>query len=411
MSLEWRVAIRYFRAAGLQSVLMVAGVAVGVTVFVFIASLIGGLQEQIIQNTIGSISQVTLEARDKPPRTPQQLRTPVHPGMQYVTRIEKYGVLEARISNWQPVIHQLDGDPALTAVAPTVLGAGFATRGQLTEPITFHGIEPSRENGIIDLRKDMVAGSLNVSGQHCVIGTELADNLGVGVGDKVITLSSKNRRMTFTVAGIFDAGIVDVNQRSFYVSLSNAQRILNLVGYISAVETKLRNIFDANSVADHLAASTGLKTRSWMRQNAQLLSALQAQSGSSAMIEAFTMLSVAFGIASVLVVSVVQRSREIGILRSMGIRGRSVTLIFLYQGIVVGVVGSIVGSIAGTLLIFGLLRLPGNTASGSHLFPAQWQFAYVAQASITAIVVCIGAGIAPARRAAALDPTEVIRYG
>ncbi len=411
MSLEWRIALRYFKAAGLQSVLMVAGVAVGVTVFVFIASLIGGLQQEIIQNTIGSISQVTLQARDTPPRTPQELGSEDKPGLAYVTRVEKYGVLEARISNWQPVVKQLDNDPDLIAVAPTVLGAGFATRGQLTQPVTFHGIVPNRENGIINLRKDMVEGSLNVTGQHCVIGTELASDLGVGVGDKVITLSSKNQRMTFTVAGIFDAGIVDVNERSFYISLTNAQHILNLVGYISAVETKLRHIFSANLVADHLAASTGLKTRSWMRQNAQLLSALQAQSGSSAMIEAFTMLSVAFGIASVLVVSVVQRSREIGILRSMGLRGRSVTLVFLYQGIVVGAVGSVAGSIVGTLLIFGLLQLPGNTASGSHLFPAQWQFQYVVQASLTAVIVCICAGIAPARRAAALDPTEVIRYG
>ncbi len=411
MSLEWRIALRYFKSAGLQSILMVAGVAVGVTVFVFIASLIGGLQQEIIQNTIGSISQVTLEARDTPPRTPQQLQQVAVPGAAYVTKVEKYGVLEARISNWQPVITQLDRDSALAAVAPTVLGAGFASRGQLTEPVTFHGIIPDRENRIIDLRKDMVAGRLDVSGQHCVIGTELADNLGVGLGDKIITLSSKNRSMTFTVAGIFDAGIVDVNQRSFYVSLTNAQHLLNLVGYISAVETKLHRIFDANSVADHLAASTGLKTRSWMRQNAQLLSALQAQTGSSSMIKAFTMLSVAFGIASVLVVSVVQRSREIGILRSMGLRGRSVTLVFLYQGVVVGAIGSLAGSIMGSLLILGLLQLPGNTGSGTHLFPAQWEFQYVVQASVTAVAVCVLAGIAPARRAAALNPTEVIRYG
>jgi lipoprotein-releasing system permease protein len=148
-----------------------------------------------------------------------------------------------------------------------------------------------------------------------------------------------------------------------------------------------------------------------MRQNAQLLSALQAQTGSSSMIKAFTMLSVAFGIASVLVVSVVQRSREIGILRSMGLRGRSVTLIFLYQGVVVGAIGSLAGSIMGTLLILGLLQLPGNTGSGTHLFPAQWEFQYVVQASVTAVAVCVVAGIAPARRAAALNPTEVIRYG
>jgi lipoprotein-releasing system permease protein len=411
MSFEWKVATRYFITGGMQSVLTVLGVAVGVTVFVFIASLIGGLQKGLIQRTIGSLSQVTIEPQPNDPKTLADLMTEP-PGSLSLTRVEKMGQREARIDNWKPLVALLDREPGVTAVSPVVSGAGFAIRGSQTRPITFRGCDAERNSRIIDLQNRMVAGRYDLSGQNCVIGIELAKDLGIGLRGKIRTQSSKNRELTFTVAGIFDAGNADVNRRSFYISLTNAQRLLDLVGYITAIETKVADVFEANTIADRIAAKTGLDVKSWMRQNVELLGALQAQSGSRDMIKAFTMVSVAFGIASVLIVSVVQKSREIGILKSMGARTRSILLIFLFQGLFVGALGSLLGCALGAGLVWLILQIPGtNPAQAGRLFPAELEWSYLVQAFVTSVVIGILAGVAPARRAAKLDPVEVIRYG
>lgn len=412
MRFELKVAIRYFRSGGLQSVLTVLGVAVGVAVFVFIASLIGGLQESLIQKVIGSISHVTLEAKERDPRTYDQMQGSPKQGELNLTRVEKYGQREAKIAEWKPLVNLLDREPGLAAVSPLTAGSAFATRGNQIKPVTLRGVEPDRANRIVNLRKNMVQGRFEVGGDSCVIGVELAKDLGVGLKDKIRTRSSKNRERTFTVEGIFDVGILELNQRSFYISLSNAQRMLDLVGYITSIEMQVSNVFQANDIADRIAAKTGLETKSWMRQNKEFLGALQAQTGSSTLIKVFVMVSVAFGIASVLVVSVVQKAKEIGILKSMGARTRSIMLIFLMQGLFVGAFGSLVGSGVSALMIWGLLQVPGtNPAQTGTLFPVHLQPIYLIQAGAASMIIGTLAGMAPARRAAKLDPIEVIRYG
>jgi lipoprotein-releasing system permease protein len=412
---EIKVAIRYFKAGGMQSVLTIMGVAVGVVVFIFIASLIGGLEKAIVNSTIGSISQVTLEAKDRDPRTLAEIASAA-PGTLsaglIVSRLDKGNERESKIDNWQPLIALLDREPGVTVVSPSVSGPGFALRGSLIKPITFRGIVPERSLGIIDLQEDLVTGRYDVSGQNCVIGAELAKDLGAGLHDKIRTRSGKGRELVFTIAGIFRAGVKEINERSLYLSLTNAQRLLDLVGYLTAVEMKIDDVFQANAIADRLAPKTGLKASSWMRDNKDILAALNGQSGTSLLIKIFVMISVAFGIASVLIVTVVQKSREIGILKSMGARTRSITLIFLLQGLFVGLIGSLVGCVLGSGLVWLILLIPGEGGlAKGKLFPAELELAYLWQAFAVSVLIGMAAGIAPARRAAQLDPVEVIRYG
>jgi lipoprotein-releasing system permease protein len=149
-----------------------------------------------------------------------------------------------------------------------------------------------------------------------------------------------------------------------------------------------------------------------MRDNKDILAALNGQEGTSLLIKIFVMVSVAFGIASVLIVTVVQKSREIGILKSMGARTRSITLIFLLQGLFVGLIGSLVGCVLGSGLVWLILQIPGEGGlAKGKLFPAELEFAYLWQAFAVSVLIGMLAGIAPARRAAQLDPVEVIRYG
>jgi lipoprotein-releasing system permease protein len=412
MRFETKVAFRYFRSGGLQSVLTVLGVAVGVTVFIFISALIGGLQKSLIRQIIGSISQVTLEPKEPNPRTLEQMIPASDSNRMALTQVQRNTLKELKIDNWKSLVELLSKEPGVTAVSATVNGPGFAIRGSQVRPITFRGIDLERNNGIIDLRAKLVRGRCDVSGQNCLIGVELQKDLGIQIGDKIRTRSGKSREQIFYVAGIYNSGNVEVNRRSFFVSLSNAQRILDLVGYVTSIETKVADVFQANAIADRLAARTGLETKSWMRQNTDLLTALRAQSGSSNMIKTFVMLSVAFGIASVLIVTVVQKQREIGILKSMGARTRSILLIFLMQGLVVSLLGALLGCLIGGTLVYLLTLIPGNSANAnSRLFPAELELTYFLQAIGISVLIGMVAGIPPARRASKLDPVEVIRYG
>jgi lipoprotein-releasing system permease protein len=396
----------------MQSVLTVLGVSVGVAVSIFIACLIAGVQDGLIKRIIGSLSQVTLEAKESIPLTMAQISPDVGNDTLLITRVERSGQKEARIGEWKPLVEKLDADRALTAVSPTVSGPGFAIKGNQVLPITFRGVEPERANKITDLKTRLKGGIYDVSGQNCVIGVELAKEMGLRLKDKLRTRSGRGRELVFTVTGIFDVGINEINLRSFYISLNNAQRLLDLVGYVNAIEMKVADIFQANAIADRLGAMSGLKQQSWMRQQKEFLSAFQAQNGSNNLIRVFMMLAVAFGIASVLVVSVVQKSREIGILKSMGARTRSIMLIFMIQGLLTGLIGSLVGTGLGVSLCWALMQIPGdNLTAPGQLFPMKIVPEYIFQAIGAAVIVGVVASIAPARRAATLDPVEVIRYG
>lgn len=411
MTFELKVALRYFRSGGMQTVLTIMGVAVGVSVSIFIASLIGGVQEGLIERIIGSLPHITLQPRDSVPKTLGEIAAPQKERV-YLSRTEKSGLVEEKISNWKSLVSALDKEPDVTAASPSVTGPGFVLMGTNVQPITYHGVDPLRANRITNLSANMREGAYDVSGTNCVIGVGLAKELGIRLKDKLRTRSGRGRETIFTVAGIFDVGIEEINLRSFYISLTNGQRLLNLVGYINGIELKVNAIFKANEIADRLSDMTSLKVKSWMRQQKEFLSAIQAQTGSNLLIRFFMMLAVAFGIASVLVVSVVQKSREIGILKSMGARTRSVTLIFVIQGLLTGLIGSIVGSMTGAALCWALAQIPGdNLTKPGSLFPMKLEAAYIVQSIVSAMLVGVFASLAPARRAAKLNPVEVIRYG
>ena len=212
------------------------------------------------------------------------------------------------------------------------------------------------------------------------------------------------------MAGIFDVGNKDLNERWVFVSLRAAQTLLDLAGGVTSIELKVGEIFAAEKVAAEISSRTGLTADSWMRLNQQLLVGLRSQSASSWMIQFFVVVAVALGIASVLVVSVVQKSREIGILKAMGTRTAQVERIFLVQGAILGLTGSGVGIAVGTALSLFFASLARNP-DGSATFPVNLSLGLYLGASAVATLTGVLAAVAPARRAARLDPADVIRYG
>lgn len=187
-----------------------------------------------------------------------------------------------------------------------------------------------------------------------------------------------------------------------------AQALLDLPGRVSAIDLSVADLFAANAVADPLRRQTGLRVESWMQTNAGLLNALSNQDVSNNLIRGFVVAIVALGISSVLVVTVVQKQREIGILRAMGAGRARIMRIFLFQGALMGVLGSALG----VLLAYGLLALFSHiykTPEGGAMYQAELDPALALAASVLACAVGVLSALMPARRAARMDPVEAIR--
>jgi lipoprotein-releasing system permease protein len=276
--------------------------------------------------------------------------------------------------------------------------------------VLVRGVDPTGFLRIIDVATRMRAGRFDVTGADAIIGSELASALGLTVGDKLRLSAPDDRTDVFTVRGIFDMGNRDANERWVFVSLRSAQTLLDLVGGVSTIEVKVADLFAAESIAGQLSSRTGLDADSWMKTNTQLLVGLRSQSSSSYMIQVFVIIAVALGIASVLVVSVVQKSREIGILKAMGTPTRRIIRVFLIEGALVGLAGSVLGVALGAGLALFFASLASNP-DGSPTFPVVLTLSLCLRATIIATLTGIIAAAAPAHHAARLDPVEVIRYG
>ena len=289
-----------------------------------------------------------------------------------------------------------------------VSGPAFAARGGSNKSVVVMGVQPDAYRRVVRMDEYMTRGRFDVTGTSTLIGIDLAQDLGVTVGDKLRVTSATGRSETLDITGLFDMGNRELNRRWVFTTLKLAQTLLDLPGGVSNIDLTVRDLFGANEAADALRAQTGLTVESWMQTNAGLLNALRNQSVSNNLIRSFVIIIVALGISSVLVVSVVQKQREIGILRAMGTGRRRIMMVFLLQGGLVGLVGSVLGSaLAYTLLV--VFSFIYKSPDGTQLFSAQLDPVLVLMASVVACSVGVAAALIPARRAARMDPVQAIR--
>jgi lipoprotein-releasing system permease protein len=287
-------------------------------------------------------------------------------------------------------------------------GSALALRGDARRSITLNGIDPETYFKIVRIPDYIVLGKPRVLSDDILVGTELAKDLGVTVGEKVNVSSGTGASRILTVRGIFDLGSKGANERSTFVALRTAQALLNLVGGVTTIDLTVNDIYAAESIAQSVQAATGVEADSWIKTNAQFFTAVNAQQNSNTLIRVFVGMSVAFGIASVLVVSVIQRAKDIGILRAMGATQGQVLRVFLLQGGLLGLAGSIIGAATGGFALafwHAWLRQP----DGKELFPLILQPSLFVIAVLLAAVTGVAAAAVPALRAARLDPVVAIR--
>jgi lipoprotein-releasing system permease protein len=404
---EWIVATRFMREGRMQTLLIVGGVALGVSVIVFISALISGLQSNLFRRTLDFQAQIIVLPPEEVARPLRNLNT--QPTDQHTAVFLQPRAQRLRsVDQWQKVRDQLLRMKDVTVVAPVVSGAGFVIRADANRAVTLTGIEPESYLRLIALKDKIIAGSANVTSSDILVGIELAKDMGVSMGDKLTLRTASGGTATLMISGIFDFGNKGQNQRSVYVTFRTAQSLLDLAGGASSLEVNVADPFSAETIAQDIQAQTGLKAESWISTNAQFFTALAAQSMSNTIIRFFVGLTAALGIASVLVVSVVQKSKEIGLLRATGTSRQQILRIFLLQGALMGLMGSVVGSLMG----WGFLTLwrgIAKNADGTPLFVINFDPMLFVYAAVGATLVGTLAAVFPALRAARLDPAVAIR--
>ena len=409
---EWIVALRFLREGRLQTIFIILGVTIGVAVIVFMSALLAGLQSNFINRVLSSQSHIQL----LPPR---EVARPLRGATDNAARSDASSVIEGAIvqaplqrlksiDQWQAIAGQIRDMPEVLVVSPMAGGSALVLRGNVSRSVSLNGIEPEQYFRIVDLNDKMVRGSARLSGTDILVGIELASDLGLDAGDKLRVSTVVGISNPQTVSGIFDLGNKAVNSRSVFMSLHTAQGLLGLPGGVTSLDVTVRDVYSAERVAQRISTATGVVADSWIRTGAQFFAAVSAQTTANRAIRFFVALSVAFGIASVLVVVVVQKSREIGILRAMGISQGQILRVFLLQGGLLALGGAAAGSLVGAGALVLWQRYVRN-ADGTAMFPLVLDPTLFALALMIATLTGLLAAVAPALRAARLDPVVAIR--
>ena len=342
------------------------------------------------------------------------------------------------MQDYEKVIEQVKSDSDVVAASPTIYGQVMLTSGSRVSGVVVRGVDPDRVNNVVNIQKYLLGGSLaGLKTQHAIqvedrtvllpgiiLGERLANQLGVFQGSPVQVVSPlgsptaigvipKVRR--FAVAGLLKTGMSEIDSTLVFMGLSEAQKFFDLGAAVTNIELRIRNVNQSREVADQIQRRLGFPyfAEDWTRLWPNLFSALQLEKTVYFLVLLLMVLIGAFNIVSTLVMVVMEKKKDIAILRSMGATQQSIRKIFLLKGCLIGVVGTILGVVLGLLVCALIANYPFKLPDGVFLIstvPVRIYLTNFVVVACASFVVCLLASIYPARQAAKLDPVEIIRY-
>lgn len=373
--LSLKIAARFLRSSPGQSALIMSGIAVGIAVQVFVGSLITSLQADLVDTTVGSSPHITLRGEDG-------------------------GTIPAKSARDAESF-----EPLITTAVPVRTLSAIYTDGDESVPLSVTGGDADALDTIYKLSDKLTEGSYTLGDGELLVGTAFADSHGVSPGDDISLLLPDGGIADLRVTGIFDLGQQAANERFAFTDERTAAEALGMSeDDVSEVQIQLSDVFASAEVAPRLAEEFGVEAADWQAENEELLSGLSAQSGSSIMIQVFVLVAVALGIASTLAISAVQKTRQIGILKAIGMGDATAGRIFLWQAALLGAGGTLAGIALGYALIWSFSFVPVP-------FSIRPEPTFIAISGAIGITVALASSIIPARSTSRLDPIEVIQNG
>ncbi len=411
MSFEYFIGTRYLKAKQKQAfismitVLSVAGVTVGVMALIVVIAGMSGFEDDLKSRILGVESHLVL--------------------MRHGGSFEDYkGVME-----------KMEAVQGIEAVTPFIYTQIMLRSSGGVSGAVLRGIDPQTAESVIkgiqiealsspshDAEKE--AQDVRVPG--IILGKELARSLHVLKGDMVQVITTKGMispighvptMRRFVVKGYFETGMYEYDGSMAYISLDDAQKILRMQGTVSGIEARVTDIYKAREVAERVVKTLGYPywVRDWMQMNRNLFSALKLEKTVMFIILALIILVAAFNIASSLIMMVMEKSKDIAILKAMGATDGSIRKIFVYKGLLIGALGTFLGVVIGFVMCallekYKFIELPGDVYYLTTL-PVKLDLVDVAVIAASALVICFLATLYPARQASKLDPVEALRYG
>jgi lipoprotein-releasing system permease protein len=395
------VARRYLFSNPSQTALLIFGVALGVTAFVFITALIQGLAIRLTDDVTASSAHVSLEPVTRVARV---LESP-DADTEAVALVSTFQ--RRQIRTWSSTVALLRNQASVSAISPQITGSAFLVKGEAVAPVSVTAVAPDGLDAISPVSTQIIDGDASLGADGILLGARLAQDLGLSAGQPVLFRTDRGVDRLLTVRGVFRSGVQSVDERVAYLSLQTARPLFLLPEGVTNIEIKLVNPAGARDVAAFVRDATGLRATPWQERNANLSGALAAQAQSGTLIQVFSLVSVLIGIASALSLSANRRSGEIGIMRAFGTSRRFIATVFILQGLIIGLVGATVGCLTGYGLCSWLATL--TKPDGTMALPiAPGQGGYLTVLVLTTLGA-VAASVIPARSAARLDPLEAIQ--
>lgn len=404
LGFELSVALRFLREGRMQTALIIGGAGIGVAVIFFITAVLTGVQGDLIMRVTGAQPHVVI-------KPPEETVSALIAGSDSAPRVASVQARPQRlttIDGWTALAGATELTEGVIAVAPVASGSGLGIKGDASRSVVVVGTELDKYLRVVRLDDKVVAGVLQLEPGDALVGIELAKDLGAVLDDRFRVQSATGVSEVFRIRALLDLGSRELNRRYVYTDLRAAQSLLGIPGRITNLDVAVRDIMQADEVAARLRAQSGQLIESWIQTNNQVFTAIKNQDIMTLLIRFFITVVVALGIASVLVVSVVQKRKEIGILRAVGATRRQMLVVFLLQGVIVGVAGALLGSGLGLMLVSLFSRILRNS-EGEALFSLSFDFGLIGVVVATAAVLGLLAAVLPARNAARLDPAQAIR--
>ncbi len=385
-----KIAWRFLKESKGQSLLIISAITIGVSVQIFIGLLIQGLQLNLVDQTIGNASQITVRSTrdDDVIVSPQDMVGKI--------KQSEYAV-------------------EITSIFPVSETPGIVRLEKRDFSAFIRGFEFEEANKVYQFNENIVEGEMPKATNEVIIGTDMAKELSLEIGDEIsvvippVVIFPK----TVKVSGIFKLGLGAANRSWIISDIKTVQNLTNKPNTASSIEMQIQEPFEADTIAadlDQYLEGEAVKILNWKAENEDLLSALNGQSVSSIMIQVFVIISVSLAIASVLAISVVQKSRQLGILKAMGIKNSMAGQIFIFEGLILGVFGAILGTLLGIGLIWMFTTFAVNP-DGTAVVPVYVNYSFIVLSMGIAIASAVISATIPGRRSAKLSPIEVIRNG
>lgn len=413
MPLILDIALTHLRNRRRQTLVSILGVALGVGFFIAMAALMQGFQRYFIAKVIDVSPHIIVKDEYRnPPVQPLQRLFP--DGAIALRGLKPEEELRG-IRNAAAMVDALSRLPGV-AVAPTLRGQVFLRYGSRDVSATLVGIEPERERRVTNLERDLVAGRLSAlysTANGIILGEGLADKLGIGLHDTLSVISPAGVILRMQVAGIFRTGITTLDNFEAYALLKKSQILQDRPNVINQIRLRLRDVGQARRLAAAIESRYGYRSESWEETNKNVLGIFVIQNAVTYSSTGAILVVAAFGIFNIISTVIHEKTRDIAILKSIGLAEGDIRRIFLLEGLAVGVVGTLLGWLLGygLTLLLSSIRFTLEGFIKSEGFVLYYSFTHYLIAGAFALLAATLAAYLPARKAARLNPVDIIRGG